>query len=108
MEEELIKTLIDSLDYFLDHSDDIELYNEYIKMLKEKSAYTFLYVLNRISYSRKAELFDKTNVIIQKILIDKKCSIEDTSSSSKSEISSEEEPTSYRTGTIFDLLIDDE
>lgn len=114
MEEDLIKTLTESLDNFLDNSDDLELYNEYIKMLKEKSAYTFLYVLNRISYSRMNELLKKTNDIIQLILKNKEEILDYTSSTSNgststtSDSSSEQESTPYRTGTMFDILMDNE
>jgi hypothetical protein len=98
------KELTNFLNKMLDNPTDRELYDDYIEVLKSRSVYSFMSVLNRISYARIPELLEITNKIIKEkfIPIQKEPSIVSEASSS-----SEEEDVGYKTGTAFDLLTDE-
>lgn len=109
-----VEALKETLDDFLDNPDDTKLQEEYVDMLKERTVYSFLSVLHRIKYKRIFELIKVTNNTVR-MYSDKSIEIESESESQESSSSetsedtetSNEEPKS-RTGTAFDLLMDEE
>lgn len=120
MDPNLVKNLIIVLDEFLDNPKDKELIDEYVKMLKERSVYSFLSVLYRIQYSRIHQLLNVTNDLVKvrvgKLVIQpnasKDSSTNDTESQSSSSdeassSSSEEAGPSCRTGSMFDALMEE-
>ena len=105
-----IEDLINKLDEFLDHPKDKELEREYVEMLKQRSVYSFLSILYRINYPRLPLLLNVTHNIVRvyssKPVENEKTSDQD-SSSEDTESSSEKEEPKHRTGTAFDLLMEE-
>jgi len=115
MDPDVVKNLKDILNDFLDNPEDKDLLDDYIKMLKERSVYTFISVLHRIKYSRINELLDITNELVKVRVkdfviqedISTDSSTTDTESQYSSSNSSEEPGPSHYTGSMFDALIDE-
>lgn len=127
MDSATVEALKEALDNFLDNPKDKELEREYVEMLKQRSVYSFLSILYRINYPRLPMLLNVTNDIVRVYSNNKPIELESSSeyesssqstssesqassesSSEEIESSSEDEKSKYRTGTAFDLLMDEE
>lgn len=122
MDPNKVQELTEILDEFLDNPKDKELIDEYVKMLKERSVYSFLSVLYRIQYPRIHLLLNVTNDLVKirvgKLVIQTNTSIDSSttdtesqsspSGESSSSSSEEEAGPSCRTGSMFDVLMDED
>ena len=119
MDPVAVKNLKDVLDEFLDHPEDKELQEEYMEMLKQRTVYSFLSILHRINYHRMHLLFNVTKDMIAVHVNCSKLQKQKSVSSSSDESSSsdteedatsteEKEGPSGRTGSMFDILMNEE
>jgi len=119
MDPVAVQNLKDVLDEFLDHPEDKELQEEYMEMLKQRTVYSFLSILHRINYHRMHLLFNVTKDMIAVHVNCSKLQKQKSVSSSSDESSSsdteedatsteEKEGPSGRTGSMFDILMNEE
>ena len=120
MDPMTVEALKEALDEFLDNPEDKDLEEEYLEVLKERTVYSFLSILQRIKYNRIFELIKVTNNIVRDYnsksneidtsSSESESTLESTSdeSSEETESNSEDEQPKNRMGTAFDLLMDEE
>uniref|UniRef100_A0A6C0CS64 Uncharacterized protein n=1 Tax=viral metagenome TaxID=1070528 RepID=A0A6C0CS64_9ZZZZ len=119
MDLNAVQNLKDVLDEFLDHQKDKELQEEYMEMLKQRSVYSFLSILHRIEYDRIHQLLNVTKDMIavhvnqsriqkQKSTTDEAESVYSTSDYDSSTTEDEEDDHKGYTGSMFDILMNEE
>ena len=119
MDPNAVQNLKDVLDEFLDNPKDKELEGEYMEMLKQRSVYSFLSILHRIKYDRLHQLLNVTkdmiavhvnlpNIQKQKSTTDEEESVYSTTDYDSSTTEDEEDDHKGNTGSMFDILMNEE